>query len=388
MKIVHVCLTGGYTEGFTYQENYLSKYHAKLGHQVTLITTQFCWHKDQWGQCLDSNYSNKYGVRVIRIPYKYQIPYKINTYIGRFVGLYSLLDDIKPDFIFVHNLQFNDIDQIVKYKKNNSNVRIVVDNHSDFSNSARNWIALNILYKIYWRRNAQKIKNYAERFYGVLPARVEFLKEVYKLPAEKCELLVMGADDEEVKRAGSEENQKKVRESLNISNNDFLIVTGGKIDKWKTQTLLLMEAVRDLKKENVKLLIFGPVSDAIKVQFDQLYDEKLMRYVSWADTAAAYDYFAIADLVVFPGRHSVYWEQAAGQGRPMLCKYWDGTTHVDLGGNVEFLRKDSIEEVYDKISSIIDSPDKYTNMKNVAVKKGMNVFSYMKIAERSIDDCV
>ena len=43
-----------------------------------------------------------------------------------------------------------------------------------------------------------------------------------------------------------------------------MIVTGGKIDEWKTQTLLLMEAVNDLKKDNIKLLIFGPVSDAMR----------------------------------------------------------------------------------------------------------------------------
>ena len=76
----------------------------------------------------------------------------------------------------------------------------------------------------------------------------------------------------------------------------------GKIDEWKTQTLLLMKAVRSLNNEKVKLLIFGPVSDAIREKFNQLYDEKFMRYVSWADTTAAYDYFAIADLGSFSGK--------------------------------------------------------------------------------------
>ena len=70
---------------------------------------------------------------------------------------------------------------------------------------------------------AQMIEPYTTKFYGVLPARVDFLKKIYKLPTEKCELLVMGAVDEEVKRAGTEENQKKVRESLNISSDEFLL---------------------------------------------------------------------------------------------------------------------------------------------------------------------
>lgn len=385
MNIVHICLTGGYTEGFSYQENYLAKYHAKMGNKVTLITTQFCWHRDKWGECLDSNYQNKDGVEVIRIPYKYNLPYKTNTYIGRFDGLYELLEKIEPDFIFIHNLQFNDIDKIVKYKKNHELVRIVADNHSDFSNSARNWVSRNLLYKLYWRRNASKINQDCTTFYGVLPARVDFLTNIYKLPEDKCELLVMGADDEEVQRSETEENKRNVRKSLDIKENEFLIVTGGKIDTWKTQTLLLMEAFNRIDNPNIKLLIFGPVAEEIKKEFDKVYDPNRMRYISWADTSQSYDYFAIADLVVFPGRHSVYWEQAAGLGIPMLCKYWEGTTHVDCGGNVEFLEHDSAELIKQKIEDLLNNREKYIKMKSIAEEKGMTIFSYKNISKKAIE---
>ena len=230
------------------------------------------------------------------------------------------------------------------------------------------------------------IEPYTTKFYGVLPARVDFLKDIYKLPEDKCELLVMGADDEEVQRACTGENQKKVRKELNITEDAFLIVTGGKIDEWKTQTLLLMEAVNDLKKDNIKLLIFGPVSDAIKDKFDLMFNENSMRYISWANAASAYDYFAIADLVVFPGRHSVYWEQAAGQGKPMLCKHWEGTTHVDCGGNVRFLMEDSSKEIEKKISELVSCDDEYKKMLAVAQGNAREKFSYAKIARVSIDE--
>ena len=41
----------------------------------------------------------------------------------------------------------------------------------------------------------------------------------------------------------------------------------------------------------------------------------------------------------------MFWEQVAGMGIPMVCKYWEGTTHVDCGGNVKFLYRDSVEEI-------------------------------------------
>ena len=384
MKVVHICLTGGYTEGFFYQENYLIKYQARMGHDVTLITTRYCWEKGKWVQCQEPDYRNRDNVEIIRIPYKYKIPYKLNTYIGRYAGLYDALERLNPEFIFVHNCQFLYMDQIAKYKQKHREVRVVVDNHADFSNSARNWVSLNILYKIYWRRNAKKIKDYAERFYGVLPARVDWLTDIYGLPKEKCELLVMGADDDVVEQARSEQSRCSFRKKHGIQADDFLIVSGGKIDSFKRQTLLLMEAVHGIQNDKLKLIIFGSVQEDIKQKFEALCDGKKVQYIGWAKGDQSYEFMGAADLIVFPGRHSVYWEQAAGLGIPMLCKYWKGTTHVDLGGNVLFLKEDSVEEIQSKIQRILDNPEEYEHMLNIAQERGKDAFSYREIARKSL----
>jgi len=39
MNIVHVSPNAPFNDGWGFQENLLPKYHAKLGHHVTLITT-------------------------------------------------------------------------------------------------------------------------------------------------------------------------------------------------------------------------------------------------------------------------------------------------------------------------------------------------------------
>lgn len=383
MRILHIHVTGPYTDNSNYQENMLAKYQKKAGHEVFLIASQWEWNKD--GKivkyCGDSNYVNNDGIYIKRLPIKKNrdIFYRFK----RFSNFYESIEEIAPDIIFVHNLQFFDIENLVKYAKTRS-VKIFVDNHADFSNSARSKLAV-IFYKIVWRYMAKKIEPYTTKFYGVLPARVNFLKKIYKLPEKKCELLVMGADDDEVKRAKNLENIRRIRKQFEIDEDDFLIVTGGKIDIWKTQTLLLMDAIKKINKDNVKLLIFGPVSQDIKFEFDKKFDQYKMRYVSWANIQQSYDYFAIADLVVFPGRHSVYWEQVIGQGKPMVCKYWEGTAHVDLGGNVEFLKEDSVSEIKEKIEKLIKNPEKLNQMKLIAEKKGMETFSYKKIAERALN---
>ena len=386
MKIVHICLSGGgYTEGLTYQENIIPKYQIREGHEVALITTEYCLHEGNWGLCnTEKDYFNNYGLHVIRLPFAYNLPYKINKQIGIFNGTMQVLEKLKPEVIYVHNIQFQDIRTIARYKKKHRDVKVYVDNHADFSNSARNWVSQNILYRFWWKPCAKKIESCTEVFWGVMPSRIAFLQNVYGIAASKTDLLVMGADDECVERAASPEVKKRVREQFHINESDFLIVTGGKIDAFKTQTLLLMEAVRNIQSHKVKLLVFGSVDENLKEQLLKLTDGKKVQYIGWAKGEQSYEYFAASDLVVFPGRHSVYWEQVVAQGIPMLCKYWDGTTHVDIGGNVDFLTKDSTQEIQKKLEELLNNPKKYEQMKNAANGKRKEEFSYARIAKKSV----
>lgn len=68
----------------------------------------------------------------------------------------------------------------------------------------------------------------------------------------------------------------------------------------------------------------------------------------------------------------------------MICKYWEGTTHVDIGGNVEFLMEDSVKVIKEKIVELLDDPEKYVQMKKSAQGSGKSAFSYRLIARKSV----
>lgn len=385
MKIVHVCLCGPVSDNWGYQENLLTKYQMKLGHEVTLIAPQWAWgNEGKMVKMTIKEYYNSDGVKMIRLPIKGE---KNITYtFKKFIGLLETLEKEVPDIIFIHNVQFLDMKNIVKYLKQKSKVKVFVDNHADYTNSAKNWLSKYFLYGIIWKHCAQIIEPFTKKFYGVLPSRVDFIIENYKIPPTKVGLLVMGADDELVKASRLPEVKRRIREEYGILEDDFLIVSGGKIDGSKKQTLLLMKAVRKINHKNIKLIVFGSVTPELKDSMEQLVDGENVQYIGWINSSTAYQYFAAADLVVFPGRHSVFWEQVVGLGIPMLCKYWKGSTHVDIGGNVGFLKNDSPEEIISAILELINHPDIYENMKNVAEEIGMEIFSYMKIAEKSISE--
>lgn len=372
-----------YSDGWTYQENLLAKYHKFAGNEVTVITSKYHFKEGKLVEDNRREFVDINGVRVIRLEKKTEgFMKKMPVY----KDFYKTLCNETPDIIFSHSCQYRDAALVAKYVKHHPAVKLFVDNHADFLNSATNFISKIILHKVIWRYYAHVLLPYTEKFWGVLPARVEFLTDVYKLPKEKCELLVMGADDELVEKSNVQKEDKKLREKYGIKNTDFLIVTGGKIDKGKLQTELLIKAVKMFDRQDVKLLLFGSIEEDIKERILSLVDNKVVFYAGWVIPEESYDYFGIADLVVFPGRHSVFWEQVAGQGKPMICRSWPGTHHVDVGGNVVFLEKDDEEEILTCLERIINDQKKYETMKEIALSKARNIFSYRNIAWRSINE--
>lgn len=381
MKILHLMLACFYIDNYSYQENLLPKYHKKAGHDVEIVASLFTFDENGNGKWLKKTdrYLNEHGIPVTRLEFKKG---KFSSRLRRYVGLEGELERIKPDLIFIHGVQFCDIDVVVKYLKKHPEVKVYADNHSDFSNSAKNFVSKNIQHRILWRSCAKKINPFVTKFYGVLPARVDFLINEYKLPREKVELLVMGADDEAVEASAAEEQKRELRQKYGIAEDDFLIMYGGKTDNYKKQTLLLMDAVNSINNPKLKLIVFGSVIPELKAEIDRRCSDRV-QYIGWVLAADSYKYYAACDLAAFPGRHSVFWEQVAGQGIPLLVKRWDGTTHVDCGGNVRFLTQDSTEEIKAAIEDILEG-DNYKNMLDSA-KKASEKFMYSQIAKRSIE---
>ncbi|MBQ3403597.1 MAG: glycosyltransferase family 4 protein [Synergistaceae bacterium] len=386
MRIVHI-QPGAFYDGWTYQENLLTKWQRKNCHDVTVITTR--WSVDAQGSIGlvpedRYDYINEDGVRLIRLPLNGKDRYTLG-----YDDLYGAIDRLNPEILFIHGLNHN-TSAITEYLKLHKNVTAYADNHNDFSNSGRKWSIKFQINRILGRtsRESRALIPYVKKFYGVLPARVDYLQYVYKIPAEKCELLLMGADDDLVAEARAPEVRKSVREKYGIAPDDFLVMTGGKIDIAKAQTLFLMEAVRNIHTINqrIRLIVFGPVVEELRERFNALVDGEIVQYVKYVEGRETYKYFAASDLVVFPGRHSVFWEQVTGLGVPMFCKEWDGTKHVDLGGNVRFLRHNSTAEIQREITRLMDNPGEYQAMKETAEREGMRVFSYSRIARQSIEE--
>lgn len=386
MKILHLCLTSFYVDGYGYQENILPKMHKIQDHNVAIIaSTETFIDNVHLGYVKSQKYENEDGIPVSRIDYVGNICPLVAHKLRIYKHLYDEIEQFKPEVIFIHGAQFLSIKSVVKYLKNNTDVKVFVDGHGDFRNSAKNFLSKWFLHGIIYRYCIKSITPYTIKFYGTLPARVEFFTDFYGTPKSKTDFLPMGADDEQVVRAKKEHKRQEIRSRFNIEDNDFLIVSGGKFSTVKREIIELMKAVKEVTEglnSKVKMLVFGSLeSGDFTTEFNTVCDGVIIQHVGWINSRHSYDYFEAADLVIFPGSHSVLWEQAVGQGKPCIFKYMEGFTHVDLGGNCLFLKSVDRKEIIYKIQYAIDH---YSQMLKSAQEKGLKYFSYYDIAVRSI----
>lgn len=383
MEIVHVCLAVPYVEGFGYQENIIPLKHIEMGNKVTVLTSEYEFNSKYKKIKRESmDYVNKHGIHVIALPRSKR--YGWVSRFSDFDGVYEKLLHIRPDIIFVHGGQFVALTDIIKYCKRNRSTKLYIDQHGDYYNMPLNLLKYQIVQRIIFGHQMRKAVKYCNKFWGVTPWRCQYLHDVYRIPKSKIELLVMGGDDDYIHFDKMPELRDQIRERLNIQRDDFVIATGGKIDKTKNIHLLI-QAVSEINRENVKLIVFGQPDDEMEEKIESLCRDKHIRNIGWIDSSEVYDYFLASDLVIFPGTHSVLWEQAAACGIPMFVKDWAGMHHIDAGGNCEFLTEDSTEEMKMKIIELIDSSEKYKKMKSAAVEKAIPMFSYNEIAKRSIE---
>lgn len=385
-RLLHIILCSPYTEGLGYQENILSRKHKELGYDVQIIT----YNRYDKGSITATMYINEDGIPVHMLasrkkPLLEKIP-KLRALISankdKTIGLYHKLDELRPDIIFIHGVDCHDHHQVVKYIKQHSKVRLYVDNHCDYYNNP----VTGIRGHLFIRRNGAKIgkclSEVARIMWGVTPWRVKYLIDVYNVPKDKCALLVMGGDESKIDFNNRENIRHSIRNQYGISEDTFLIVSGGKIDRSKN-IHILAEAINNLNNDKIKLLLFGKLDEEISSNHN--FKTSNVVNVGWIPSDKSYELFLASDVAVFPGTHSVLWEQACACGIPGIFKDWDGGfSHIDVGGNAILLKDISAESLMSAIETLKFTP-LFFKMKTIAEGIGKSTFSYLEIAKRSVE---
>ena len=310
-----------YIENLEYQENLLVKDYRKYGHEVTVITSTydnvFDYYNDKHDNSTPAKSYEDYGAKIIKLPFKFNILGKIK----RYTDISKIVEDFQPDLLYVHDIMPN-MFEMLAYKKRNPHVKMIMDYHCDYSNSANNWLSLNVLHKIIRKyRYMDPIKKPISRFYPIVPGSTKFLNEVYGIPLDDMEVLPLGADVDLVAEIKQNNKRKELRENLNIPQDHKVIFSGGKFTPAK-KTDLLLEAFLEINRPDLHLIIVGDADEKNLLYKNKLVDlssnNPNIHWVGWQNNRGVYEHLVASDLAVFPASQSIVWQQALAAHLPLI----------------------------------------------------------------------
>ncbi|WKL45048.1 glycosyltransferase family 4 protein [Flavobacterium sp. ZE23DGlu08] len=368
MKILMLCEF--YNETLEYQENLLVKYYRKHGHEVTVITSTYESVFDYYNNKHDNKIPSKiyfdHGAKIIKLPFKFNFLGKIKKYIS----IKNIVEDEKPDLLYIHDVMPN-MTEMLDYKKRNPHVKMIMDYHADYSNSAYGWLSLNVLHKILRKKiYMDPIRKHIERFYPVVPGSTKFLNEVYKIPLKDLEILPLGADVDLVEEIQNTGIRNEIRAKHGVKKEDIVIFTGGKLTPVK-KTDLLLKAFHEINNERLHLFIIGDADAQNKEYKKKLLEltqgNQNVHYIGWLNNKGVYEHLSAADLAVFPASQSIVWQQALVSGLPLVVGD-TGEQSVaylnEFGAIIELKNNEiTVENIKKSIESIVFDEEKFTKMK-------------------------
>lgn len=355
MKILHV--TSFFQPGMGYQENCLAPAQARLGHDVTLLTSdRMPAEAALMGKHPETPSDGIIdGVSVIRLPSPTQWRAHNWVYLK---GLWPRIQSIAPDIIHAHNVVTIPTWQVLAGNRRRR-YPLVLDDHNNYFNIEPYSLAKRAFYSVFC---------YALRplWIGSVGRVMPMSHEVRRLIrtefgiAERLTTLVhLGADPQRFFRdpaAGA-----AIRARLGIPRDAVLLVNAGKITRSKDNHVLL-EAMAEIvrRKPQAHLLMIGNAASGYRGELESLIARfNLKSHVTWipfADNAELPAFYSAADIGVWPGDWSITVLEAASCALPLVLPNREYAVYSIANDNGLFFERGDSHELAESLLSLIANP--------------------------------
>jgi glycosyltransferase involved in cell wall biosynthesis len=359
----------------TYQENLLSLQNALDGHDVLIIASRYSWEKDRIVKLPECSKMLVGGIKLVRISYDNILNDYISEKVRKASALMPIVREFDPDIIFFHDIQAFEIINVARYRKNHPNVRLVVDVHSDFNNSALNALSYVILHKILYKSIILLSIRHIDRIYCVTDSCIRFVREAYGIKGKKVELFPLGG----VVSEGCEKEIEHRRELLGIDSNDIVLLHSGKFNRKKRTKELLM-IFNSKVYAHMKLLLIGTINNDDKESLELLVNSNPnILFLGWKSGNQLLEYLRIADIYVQPGSASATLQNAICAGNAIIA--YDSEIYANyVKGNGWLIS--NIKEIGHILDEIENNPALLSQMKEASLRIGRNELDYHVLARR------
>ena len=386
MKIVHICLSGPYTDNWGYQENILPRMQVHLGHEVYVIANTDSFNNQANGQIIQmpaEEYTLADGVHVIRLKKRILCPLPKLRNIFYVYDVYNKLTKLQPDILFVHGLNVGFTNyQIRKFIRQNKRCKLYGDTHlfGEIALIPNTWKRKIFFYGIFLHC-MRVLRPYYDKIFAITPDCIDFARDYYELRDVPIELLPLGYDPSLCDWKHRESIRQQFREKYGLTPKDIVIIHGGKIEN-RRRTPQAVAAVAALKDPKVKLVIFGGIANEMKLKMEKLLNQfsGTVLYLGKLSPKQYYEAYLSSDLGLFPGGQSVLWQEAIGCGLPLVVGKAKNIDYLNHSGNVAYVDGQSVDEITETLKDILYS-SRLQNMKKIAEGTGQEFFSYERIAK-------
>ena len=381
MKIIHLCLSCFYIDGYNYQENMLVREGIRAGHDVLVIaSTEVFDSNGKIAYTEPGRYRGKDGADVIRLPYRHLLPHVMMRKIRAYPDVYSLLCSEKPDILLFHGLSAWEIISASRYKRNNPSVKLYLDSHEDFNNSARNFISKYILHFLFYRSLFKSVIKDVEKVLCVSIETMYFARDFYGCPVDQIEYFPLGGiiyADTEYKSI-----RANTRKKYGVNSDELMFFQSGKFDEKKKLFESITFFLKTPYNANVKYFIAGVLQGSVKEKVEQLIaKDSRITYIGWINSQELMNLLCAADVYVQPG------SQSATLQNSICCQC--AVIVDDVPSHHPFVKKngwfvrnehDLIYAFNDAIKLFIES--KLIDKQNESLKIGMRMLDYKILADR------
>ncbi len=384
MNIVHVI--NYFQPRLGYQEYFLAREQIRCGHNVTVITSDRYYpfrnydvaYKPLIGRRIrGAGHRVEEGIPVIRLRTFAELKYRVWL-----LNLEDTILSLKPDCVIVHNILANAF-RTMRLKQRGHRFKLVVDEHLIEHVRNKSWLAR--YYNGMKRRRIGSHLDQVEKFIGVTDESCEIMQKLYGIPREKIEHIPLGADSDLYVYDRSQ--RERLREYLDISESDILLVSTGKINPDKGVETLI-RAFSQVAGDKVHLLMVGSVDWHYKQHLLSLLDDEKRRMVIFHDfvlNRRLPEYYSAADICVWGDTISASMLEAMACSRPIIGCDLEPVRERTTDGNGLCYRLGDASDLCSKIDFLVSHPEVRQDMGRVGRQLVQQQLSWRVISERFLD---
>lgn len=387
MKIVH--LIDYFQPKVGYQEFFLAREHQKMGHEVTVITSDRYFSFPNY----DETYLGVMGRRVIGKTVRVEEGVKVRRLscaeivpgsLVILLGLQKTLKEVRPDLVFCHNV-FSITSFLAAFYKKNAGYKLIYDTHAARFNTDFSGNVTKRLYGFVYQKAAiPLIKNRADGFFAIGDEEQKFLSFQFNMDRMDIPIIRYGVS---MKNGISFKNEiTTVRKKLGMGYGGILVVYTGKVTPNK-EINILVEAFKQFKSHNkIRLMIIG---GGDKKYLDDLRKlagtEVKLILLPFIENKELVRYYCASDFGVWPGDPSAGILEAMACGLPVILPYAAETEYLDNSGGIVRFKRGDVQDLTEKIEKLAKDKDYRGKTGKNARKFIKNELSWEKIAKMTLN---